>query len=105
MWEKALKGAKAYAGFKAIKSLKKAADLGDDLSEALLDRLGLERKSTATTVFGGIGTFAVGILVGSALGVVFAPMAGSQMRSTFRESGVKGVMEKSRAAASAVPSA
>lgn len=101
-WEKAVKGAKIYAG---IKGLKRAADWGDEVSEALLDRLGLERKSTASTIYGGLGTFAIGVLVGSALGVFFAPMAGSQMRSTFKESGVKGVMEKSRASASAVPSA
>ncbi len=101
-WEKAIKGAKVYAG---IKGLKRAADWGDEVSEVLLDRLGLERKSTASAVFGGIGTFAIGVLVGGALGVFFAPMPGSQMRSTLRESGVKGVMEKSRGSTSAVPSA
>src|SRR3990172_5822481 len=102
-WDKALKGEKEYAG---VKSLKKAADWGDELSEHLLDRLGLERRSMASTIFGGLGFFALGILVGSALGVVFAPMAGSEMRTSFKEGGVKGVMDKSRAVpATSTPSA
>ena len=102
-WEKALKGAKVYAG---VKSLKKAADWGDELSEYLLDRLGLERKNTVAAVLGGLGFFALGVLVGSAVGVIFAPMAGSEMRTTLREGGVKGVMDKSRAVPSpSTPSA
>src|SRR4051794_16520578 len=99
-WNKAVKGAKAYAG---VKTLKRAADWGDDVSEVLLDRLGLERKSAVTTVFGGLGFFALGILVGSALGVIFAPMAGSEMRTSFKEGGMKSVPEKSRVAMPATP--
>ncbi len=88
-WDKALKGA-------GVRSLKKAADWREDLSEQVLDKLGLERRSAISTIFGGLGFFALGILVGSALGVVFAPMAGSEIRTSFKQGGVKGVMDKTR---------
>ena len=86
---------------KAAKYLKKV-DLPKIDFDDLLDTLGLERKSTASTVFGGLGLFAVGLLVGSAVGMLFAPMTGSEVRETIRETGLKGVVDKSR---SATPSA
>jgi hypothetical protein len=48
--------------------------------EGLLDRLGMEEKTPATDVFGSLGLFAVGILVGAGLGILFAPRRGDEMR-------------------------
>jgi len=94
-WDRALKGLGAYGAYKYVKK----KDWQGDLREALLDRFGLERRNTAASVFGGIGFFALGMLVGSALGVIFAPMPGADMRATLKEQGVKGVMDRARAGA------
>lgn len=93
-WSGALKGAGAYSAYKYLKN----RDWTGDLSESVLDRLGLERKSSVATIFGGLGFFALGMLVGSALGVIFAPMPGSDVRSTFKERGVRGVYDRARQA-------
>lgn len=87
---KALKGIGAWQAYRTLTK----GDWSDDLREALLDRLGLERKSTMGPIVGGLGFFALGILVGSALGVILAPMPGSDMRATLKEQGVRGVVGK-----------
>ncbi|OFX24103.1 MAG: hypothetical protein A2V77_03395 [Anaeromyxobacter sp. RBG_16_69_14] len=56
-----------------------------------LRRIGLERNTPMTDFFGGLGLFAVGLLVGAGLGIIFAPKPGVEMRSQlgdrFRRSG------------------
>lgn len=96
-WNRALKGIGAWQAYRYLKN----ADWPSELKESMLDRLGLEQKSTAGTVFGGLGFFALGVLVGSALGVIFAPMPGSDIRATFKQQGMRGVMDKARTAAPA----
>ena len=98
-----LKGAGAYSAYKYLKD----RDWSGDFQQSMLDRLGLERRgSNAATIFGGIGFFALGVLVGSALGVIFAPMPGAEVRSTFKQQGVRGVVDRARAAVPVgVPSA
>lgn len=93
----ALKGVGAY---KAYRYYLKHADWPRNTQAYLRERMGLERRSTSGSVLGGVAFFALGVLVGSAMGVMFAPMTGSDMRSTLREQGVKGFMDKSRAASS-----
>jgi hypothetical protein len=61
------------------KMMKKAMERLD--KDALLERLGMEEKTPATDVFGSLGLFAVGILVGAGLGLMFAPRRGEEMRS------------------------
>jgi hypothetical protein len=46
-----------------------------------LRRIGLERSTPMTDFFGGIGLFAVGMLVGAGLGIIFAPRPGAETRS------------------------
>ena len=48
--------------------------------EALLKRMGLEERSPAGDFFTGLGLFAVGVLVGAGLGMLFAPKRGEEMR-------------------------
>jgi len=99
-----LKGAGAYSAYKYLKD----RDWPGEIQQSVLDRLGLEKRgsSTVVSIFGGLGFFALGILVGSALGVIFAPMPGSEGRSTFKQQGVRGVVDKARSSMpSAVPSA
>ncbi len=96
-FQKALKGARGgIRRYRAYRYMRNAEWPGD-MRDYLLDRLGLEEKHTAASIFGGVGFFALGLLVGSALGVIFAPMSGSEMRTTMRDQGMRGVMEKTRA--------
>jgi len=53
--------------------------------EALLKRMGLEERSPAGDFFTGLGLFAVGVLVGAGLGLMFAPKRGDEMRATLEE--------------------
>lgn len=64
--------------------------------DMLLDRFGLERKQPIATALSGLGFFALGILVGSAVGLILAPMTGNEMRNVLKEQGVKGMMDRSR---------
>ncbi|HEY3445403.1 MAG TPA: hypothetical protein VGK67_03520 [Myxococcales bacterium] len=99
-----LKGAGAYSAYKYLKD----RDWSGDFRQSMLDRFGLERRgsNTAAYIFGGLGFLALGVLVGSALGVIFAPMPGSEVRSTFKQQGVRGVVDRARASMpSAMPSA
>jgi hypothetical protein len=50
--------------------------------DAMLERIGLEqRRSHTGDLFGGMGLFAIGILVGAGLGLMFAPRRGDEMRA------------------------
>lgn len=100
-WRKALKGFGAYKAYRYLKE----SQLPSRGQDYLLERFGFQRRNPAATVFGGIGFFGLGVLVGSALGVMFAPMKGDEMRNTIREQGMKGVMDKTRATMPATPSA
>ena len=46
-----------------------------------LRRIGLARNTPMTDFFGGLGLFAVGVLVGAGLGIIFAPKPGAETRS------------------------
>lgn len=48
--------------------------------DALLKRMGLEERTPTSDVFTGLGLFAVGVLVGAGLGLMFAPKRGDEMR-------------------------
>ncbi|HET8541966.1 MAG TPA: YtxH domain-containing protein [Anaeromyxobacter sp.] len=62
------------------KALRNAMD-----REALLKRIGLEERSPAGDFFTGLGLFAVGVLVGAGLGLMFAPKRGDEMRATLND--------------------
>jgi hypothetical protein len=53
--------------------------------DVLLDRLGLERSTPAGDFFTGLGLFAIGVLVGAGLGLMFAPKRGDEMRTALNE--------------------
>jgi hypothetical protein len=62
--------------------------------DELLKRMGLEERSPAGDFFTGLGLFAVGVLVGAGLGLMFAPKRGDEMRQAvgeaWRSRGKKG---------------
>jgi hypothetical protein len=61
---------------------KKARKMLDRMDrDTLLRSVGYERRSATADVFGGLGLFAVGVLVGAGLGLMFAPARGEEMRS------------------------
>lgn len=72
---------------------KSMQELNDSMSNkyessvnALLNRMGLEHKrSTMEIMLPAIGIFGAGIAVGAALGVLFAPKRGSEIRSDLRD--------------------
>lgn len=53
--------------------------------DALLERMGLEKRSPAGDFFTGLGLFSVGVLVGAGLGLMFAPKRGDEMRAMLNE--------------------
>jgi hypothetical protein len=53
--------------------------------EDVLHRLGLEEHTPTSDFFSGLGLFAVGLLVGAGLGVMFAPKPGAEMRNQLSE--------------------
>lgn len=81
---------KAYV--RASKNMRNLREL-----DRLLDRFGLERKHPMATALSGLGFFALGIMVGSAVGLILAPMTGTEMRNVLKEQGMKGMMDRSRA--------
>jgi hypothetical protein len=97
-WERAVKGMVASRAIRTIRGWPA------DMQDHVLERLGLERKNAWASVFGGLGFFALGVLAGSAIGLMFAPMSGQKMRTTLRQQGVKGVVDQARTAPP-VPSA
>lgn len=62
--------------WKDVKKAVKGMDRDD-----VLHRLGLEQHTPTSDFFTGLGLFAVGVLVGAGLGVMFAPKPGAEMRS------------------------
>jgi hypothetical protein len=53
--------------------------------DALLNRLGLETRTPTSDFFTGLGLFAVGVLVGAGLGLMFAPKPGTELRAAVGE--------------------
>jgi len=53
--------------------------------DAILERLGLEERTPVSDFFSGLGMFAIGILVGAGLGVLFAPRRGEEVRQAVGE--------------------
>jgi hypothetical protein len=53
--------------------------------DELLERMGLERRTPTGDFFTGLGLFAVGVLVGAGLGLMFAPKRGEEIRSALNE--------------------
>ena len=51
----------------------------------VLSGLGVEVRSPTSDFFTGLGLFAVGVLVGTGLGIIFAPKAGAETRSQLGE--------------------
>lgn len=63
-------------------SVRNTYDSGVD---SLLDRLGLEQKrSTMEVVLPALAIFGTGLAVGAALGVMFAPKRGEELRTDIR---------------------
>jgi hypothetical protein len=57
----------------------------DQSVDALLDRMGLEQKrSTMEVVLPALGIFGAGLAVGAALGLLFAPKRGDELRGDIR---------------------
>jgi hypothetical protein len=54
--------------------------------EDMLRRLGLEERTPTTDFLTGLGLFTVGVLVGTGLGIIFAPKAGAETRTQLGES-------------------
>jgi hypothetical protein len=54
-------------------------------SDDLLERVGLERRTPAGDIMTGLGLFAVGVLVGAGLGLMFAPKRGDEIRSALND--------------------
>lgn len=53
--------------------------------DEVLHRLGLEEHTPTSDFLSGLGLFAVGVLVGAGLGVMFAPKPGTEMRTHLTE--------------------
>jgi hypothetical protein len=53
--------------------------------EDMLRRIGLQQRTPTSDVFTGLGLFAVGVLVGAGLGLMFAPKRGDEMRQLVGE--------------------
>ncbi len=51
----------------------------------VLHRLGLEEHTPTSDFLTGLGLFAVGMLVGAGLGIMFAPKPGAEMRNQLSE--------------------
>jgi hypothetical protein len=51
----------------------------------LLHRIGLAEHTPKSDFFSGLGLFAVGVLVGAGLGVLFAPRPGAEIRTQVTE--------------------
>jgi hypothetical protein len=54
--------------------------------DGVLNRLGLEERTPLTDLFTGLGLFTVGMLLGTGLGILFAPKAGAETRTRLGES-------------------
>lgn len=64
---------------------RQASSTYDRSVDAVLDRLGLEpKRSTMEVVLPALGVFGAGIAVGAALGILFAPKRGDELRSDLR---------------------
>jgi hypothetical protein len=53
--------------------------------DLLLDRLGLERQTPASDLAATLGVFSLGVLLGAALGLAFAPRRGEEIRTAVSE--------------------
>lgn len=64
----------------------KLSDLGDLDKEDILSALGLAKNRTvAEKLWGGLGIFAGGLLVGAAAALLFAPKSGQELRDDVSE--------------------
>ncbi len=63
----------------------KLSDLRNLDKDTLLNAIGLEEKNATGDFFAGLGLFAVGLLVGAGLGILFAPKRGAEMREQMGE--------------------
>ena len=58
-----------------------ARDTYDSTASALLDRMGLaQKRSSMEVILPALGIFGAGMAVGAALGVLFAPKRGEELR-------------------------
>jgi hypothetical protein len=64
------------------KDVKKLRNIDRD---DVLHRIGLEEHTPTSDFFSGLGLFAVGVLVGAGLGILFAPRPGAEIRTQVTE--------------------
>jgi hypothetical protein len=69
-----------WMNWKAMKKMSRELE-----TERLLRRIGLEQRSPTSDVFSGLGLFAVGVLVGAGLGLMFAPKKGEEIRQVMND--------------------
>lgn len=76
------------------KSLRSVTNTYDEVQKGLLDRLGLEpKRSTFDLMLPALGIFGAGIAAGAALGVIFAPKRGTELRKDIKH-GVSDLRER-----------
>jgi hypothetical protein len=66
--------------WKDLKKMSRKIDRDD-----VLHRMGLEQHTPTSDFFASLGVFAVGVAVGAALGLMFAPKPGTEMRSQLND--------------------
>ena len=72
--------------------------------DEMLAHVGLEQRNPVGDWFGGLGLFALGMLVGAGMGLLFAPRRGDEVRSMMSERWKTRRAEELRDLGSAVPS-
>jgi hypothetical protein len=82
--------------FKSMMNLKGMSNgkLSGDRYDQMLDRMGLQRKGSASDMMSSIGMFGIGIAVGVTMGMLFAPKRGQEMRSQAKNK-IPGMRSKS----------
>ncbi len=80
-----------YGAYRALKHLNKMHPMGMMRGCACHQMRRRHRMIGAAT---GLSSFALGLCVGSLLGVLFAPMRGEQTRQELKQNGLRGTVDK-----------
>lgn len=83
-----------YGAYRALKHLNKMHPFGMMRGCGCHYGHQMKRRHHMLRAATGIGSFAVGLAVGSLLGVLFAPMKGADARQELKENGVRGTVDK-----------